>query len=332
MFACMVTRHAKSSCCGAPIQHFGGRRRRCPRCGRTWRIRRCRRGPKPGRPALALLRATLLERRSLARQAAARRCPAATLRRRCRQALAWFLAHSAAAPVPPGAVILLGDALWLRFGRARWTLYLLAAKPRTTPTAIVLDPLLLPGREAQSGWLRAVAQLPAPLRQRVKAFVSDGFPGSNTLARGYGWVHQRCHFHLIAKLQARRGRRTRMRGWQGREAIYQAAREALRTRSPARLRQLRRELRALAHDQPYCPARLRMTVADLLAELPAFRAYQAHPALHLPTTTNALEAMAKILRARLRPLRTPEAVQRWATALIRLRPYVTCNGHDHQPK
>lgn len=326
----MSTRRAKSTCCRAIVQRFGGRRRRCRGCGRTWRVRPCRRGRRARRPTLALLQHTLLGGQSLASQAARLRCAPATLRRRFRQALQWFLPHSSPPAVPPGPLVLMADAVWFRFDRRRWTLYLLAAKPLGTATAIVRDPLLLPGKEALAGWRAAVTRLVPDEQHRVVAFVSDGFPGSQTLAQRAGWVQQRCHFHLIAKLQARRGRRKRLPGWQRREAIYQTIREALETRSRVRLGQLCRRLRRLA-GHPACPARLRMTTVDFLRERHAFRAFLEHPELELPTTTNALEAMAKILRARLRPLKTPASLQCWATALIRLRPRVTCHSHGFQP-
>ena len=74
-----------------------------------------------------------------------------------------------------------------------------------------------------------------------------------------------------------------------------------------------------------------MAVRDFLRQHDAFRAYQRYPDRELPTTTNVVEAMARILRTRLPPLSTPEALQRWATALIRLRPTMVCNGHQNQP-
>ncbi len=39
----------KSECCNAKIIRFGGRRRQCVACDKTWSIRPARRGPKPRR-------------------------------------------------------------------------------------------------------------------------------------------------------------------------------------------------------------------------------------------------------------------------------------------
>jgi hypothetical protein len=74
-----------------------------------------------------------------------------------------------------------------------------------------------------------------------------------------------------------------------------------------------------------------MITRDFLRELGAFRTYRHHPELDLPTTTNVIESMANLLRQRVRTVSTPVALQRWATALFRLRPTMTCNGKTIQP-
>ena len=60
------------------------------------------------------------------------------------------------------------------------------------------------------------------------------------------------------------------------------------------------------------------------------RTYLQHPELHLPTTTNTIESMNKLIRKQCRCLKTPQSLQRWATAFIRMRPTITCNGHIFQ--
>lgn len=326
----MGTRHGKSACCGQRIQRFGSRRRRCSQCGRTWRIRQKKRGRKPRRIAHDLLLQTLRERQPLVRQAPRRGLSTAAVRQRFRRALRWFLEHTTAPRLPAGELVLLADALWFRFGSERWTLYVLAVKPVGVPWARFLDPVLLPGQECLSDWRAAVQTIPPEVKPRIRAFVSDGFRGSQALARASGWIHQRCHFHLIAQLQVRRGRHKHLRGSELREAIYRGIREALATANPARLVQLREQLLQLARG-PRCPKRLRMLTLDFLRELDAFRAYHRYPELHLPTTTNVIEAMGKVLRDQLRSLSTPRSLHRWATAVIRLRPPMVCNGPKNQP-
>jgi hypothetical protein len=265
------------------------------------------------------------------RQLAQQRDQAApTLRKRFRRELARYLANGPAVAIPAGPFALLMDGVWFRFGRQPWTLYVMALKPQGKSFAIFLDPVLLPGKESLQDWQRVVARLPPEIRAQVQAVISDGIRGAKTLARDHGWLHQRCHFHLIAQLQGRRGRRRTVTGRSEREAIYQAIREALETLDEVRLAVLTRQLRRLAGREAV-PERLRMITRDFLRELGSFRTYRRHPNLSLPTTTNVIESMANLLRQRIRSVSTPAALQRWATALFRLRPTMTCNGKTNQP-
>ena len=55
----------------------------------------------------------------------------------------------------------------------------------------------------------------------------------------------------------------------------------------------------------------------------------------LPRTTNSVESMCRLLREMFRSSRAgsnPASVLLWATALIRMRPRVTCNGHSFNRK
>ena len=77
--------------------------------------------------------------------------------------------------------------------------------------------------------------------------------------------------------------------------------------------------------------RIKTTLCQFLVDLPFYRSYLAHPNLGLPLTTNAVESMCRLIREMLRSSRAdsnPTSLLLWATALIRLRPTVTCNGHS----
>jgi len=78
-----------------------------------------------------------------------------------------------------------------------------------------------------------------------------------------------------------------------------------------------------------------MVVREFLRRTDHFRAYRRHPELDLPTTTGTVEAMGRIVRdlmRQTRSIRSPHALQLWATALIRMHPSVTRNGKHFQPK
>lgn len=326
----MVTRQAVSACCHAPVQHNGGRRRRCARCGKTWRVHPHRRGRKRTRLTLTVLRRTIDERHGLAYQRPGAGRSVAGQRKRFQRTLRRWVAHSRPPTIPAGPLVLLIDGVRCKFAGQDWTVYLLAFKPLGESRAYFIDPRVLPGSESGLTWHQILDDIEPELAQRVVALVSDGFRGSHTLARRHHWLHQRCHFHLVAQLHERRGRHLRLAAAGTASTIYDAIREAVVTDSPQILRRLQRQLRA-AVAQPACPRRVRLIVRGILRHLEAFRTYRRYPQLNLPTTTNVVESRARRLRDRIRPLRTPTALQRWAVAIIRLRPILKCNGQLYQP-
>jgi hypothetical protein len=257
--------------------------------------------------------------------------PLPTFRARFRQTLARFVARPGAPPIPRGPLVLLVDGLWFAFHERPWVLYLLALKPCRGDYAVFLDPVLLPGKESLAGWHQAVATVPAGPARRIRALVADNLPGMRRLARQHGWVLQLCHFHLLLKLQVRhRGVRYALRGGPVRHELHRLIRIALSEPDGPRVRHALRRLRRLS--QADCgTARIQMTVREFLRDVASYRSYRARPAFGLPQTTNAVESMGRLLREMLRRSRAashPRSLLRWATALLRLRPRITCNGYQ----
>lgn len=313
------------------MRRFGRRRRQCSGCRRTWTIRPRRRGRPRHRLAPELLDKVFLESFSL-RQLCARRAGVTlpAYRYRFRQALRRFLARPSPQQIPPGPLILLADGLWFTFDQQPWVLYLTALKSCAGTHVVFLDPLLLPGREGATRWRQAVAAIPVSARRRIQALVVDNLPGMQRIARRHGWVLQLCHFHVLMKLQVRRrGVRYALRGGAVRKEIDACIRDALVLPDGRRLQRILIRLHRLAAAS--CgTARIQTTVRAFVKDLWAYRAYLTHRALHLPTTTNAVESMCRLVREMLRRNRAgsnPNALLQWATALIRLRPYIACNGH-----
>jgi hypothetical protein len=204
----------------------------------------------------------------------------------------------------------------------------MALKPVNDSLAYLLEPLILPGGESYENWKKAIESIDSSLRKQIKAFVSDDFRASQRLSEKYGWIHQLCHFHLIAYLQVRRGRRkSGLLGATIREKVYQDIREALETSNPERLIELKRDLIHLTTKKS-CPQSIRMIVHEFLRKIDSYRAYQIHPELHLPHTTNAVETIGKLIRRISRNLRTPSALRRWVITFVRLRHIVQCNGKE----
>jgi hypothetical protein len=326
--------HAKSSCCRAKIYHFGSRRRQCSHCKRTWRIRNKRRGRKPRRARPGCLKKVLVDGLTLKTLAPRYNLTPQGFSRRYRRELGQFVARSRRVRLPRGPLVLVLDGLYFRFRGKDWVLYQMAVKPCHQNRAVFLDPVLLPGRENMQGWSQVFTTIPASIHRRIRASVSDEIAGIIRLGTSHGWVVQLCHFHLISRLQNCRGRRNRrLEGRPLREALYQHVRKALELPDGPRLQAVLKKLRHLVGQATGLRV-MRMIVREFLRRIDHFRAYRKYPELNLPTTTGSVEAMNRRVRdlmRQTRSIRTPHALHLWATALIRLRPIVMCNGKHFQP-
>ena len=331
----MNSSHAKSPCCRAKIHHFGSRRRQCSHCKRTWRIRRKRRGRKPWRAPPGVLQAIFLEGRTLKTLAPRYDITPQGLSRRFRRTLHRFVSRPRLLHLPAGPLVLVFDGLYFRFRGQHWVLYLMAVKACRQNRAVFLDPVLLPGRENVRCWSHAFTTIPARIHRRICASVSDDIRGIIGVATRQGWIVQLCHFHLISQLQGSRGRRKRkLAGRPVRETLYRLTRQALELPDGARLALVLKRLERLVQ-KPMGSRVIRMVVREFLRRTEQFRAYRKYLELNLPTTTGTVEAMGRRVRdlmRQTRSIRSPQALQLWATALIRLRPKVMCNGKHFQPK
>lgn len=330
----MNTLPAKSACCGARIYRFGRRRRQCRACGRTWRIRRKKRGRPPRRLSEALVKRVLLGPATLHTHARRYGLTSQGLSHPFRHALSHFVARAPARPSPTGDLVLLVDGLWVRFRRRPWVLYLMAVKPCGEDYAVFLDPGLCSGREHIMIWSEIIDAIPSEIRRRIRGMVTDNLRGMQSLAHHHGWVLQVCHFHLISQLQGRRGRNKKtLPGRSTREALYHLTRQALELPEGPALQRTLRCLR-LTVKRPLPARKMRMAVREFLRDLDHYRAYQRAPQLGLPTTTTTVECMGHMIRdllRRARHLRSPQSLQAWATAFLRIRSRITCNGKHFQP-
>ncbi len=327
--------HAKSPCCRAKIYRFGSRRRQCSQCKRTWRIRKKRRGRKPQRARLGALQAVLLDGRTLKTLAPRYGLTPQGLSRRFCRGLRQFVSRSRSLRLPRGPLVLVLDGLYFRFRRKDWVLYVMAVKPCHHNRAVFLDPVLLAGRENMQGWSQAFTTIPASIHRRIRASVSDEVAGIIRLGTSQGWIVQLCHFHLISRLQNCRGRRNRrLQDRALREALYQHVRQALELPDGPQLQATLAQLRDLVGQATHLRV-MRMIVREFLRRIDHFRAYRKYPKLKLPTTTGSVEAMNRRVRdlmRQTRSIKSPQALHLWATALIRMRPTVMCNGKHFSTK
>jgi len=321
----MNTLHGKSPCCQAKIYKFGGKRKQCSSCKKTWLIRQKKRGRKPKRVDPNLLGKVLGKGQKLSHIADRKGSvgqPA--LSRRFQKAMT---AKQRINEYPIGRLILLADALWFELDGERWTLYLFAVRSIMGGLAHFLDPILLPGRETGAGWTEALASIPTDMESRILALVSDGFRGLCYIAKQKFWIIQRCHFHLLAQFKVQLGFWKKLPDHPIRKEIYAAVCRLLKTKKhEIEYSENLYELLTSSH----CPHRYREVGMEFLRRLPEFRSCLKYPELYLPHTTGCLESFNKIIRDRCKHVRTPEALKLRAISLTRVRTTITCNHINFQ--
>lgn len=320
--------HEKSPCCQGKIYRFGQRRRQCSVCGKTWTVWKRKPGRKCSRPDSNLLKKIFVEKQHLSRLLLVKkkRISVSGASRRLSKAMLAVADEKSQGHFTGRQYILIIDALWYRFQRQRWTLYLMAVRTVRGKRARFLAPILLSGKENLSDWQAVVSQLPSGLKNRIVAVVSDGWRGVERVAKENRWTLQRCHFHFIAQLQINRGRWKQLPDQKYREQIYQTARKLLTAKTEIGF--YKAQLIKLAN-HPQCPNRLRLIVRDYLRRLKYFRSYLKHSELNLPTTTNCVESMNNLIREQCRYLNSPQSLKRWSKTFLKFHSTIMCNGTNH---
>ena len=324
----MAPQHAKSPCCSAPVRRFDKRRRQCINCRRTWSIRKKKRGRKRTIHTEALLKRVLLRGHTLAQERRNfRSLQDVSVAARLAQALRTYVAAQPP-PLPNGLYTLMVDGVYFKFERKEWVLYLMAVKPVRDHRMYFLDPVLIKGRERLEAWYEAIDTIPTETRRQIRALVSDGLRGFQQLAASNRWVHQRCHFHLLASLVRGKGKRRYLtRGSSVRDKILESVRVLLADRSAQKCSRARRSLLRYI-DDPECPSYVRKHVLEFFEREQDFRVYLTRPRLNVPTTTNAVESTGRLVHKATRTARTPESLRLRATAFLRLKRSVMCNGYS----
>lgn len=315
--------HKKSQCCGAKIVRFGGKRRRCVVCKKTWRIRPAKRGAKPRRKQYNYLKKVFNHGFRVKQLSLSSGLSVEAIYKRFSRNLNAIVRQKRIIRIRGPKLILVIDAEWHYFKKELWTLYFLAIKSTGSRKVVILDPILKRGKENTTIWESIFNQLPVLTKKRVIALISDGIRGIENVAARNNWILQRCHFHLLSMLQKMRGQRTTTPGRIIREEIFNSVKLALSETSIRRLNILCRRLAVLAHTKG-CPARMKLTVRGFLRSRSEFRNYLDYPELNLPTTINVMESVNSFVREKTRKIKTPKSWRKWAIACARLKSKFTC--------
>lgn len=313
----------KSGCCNAKIIRFGGKRRQCVACDKTWRVHPAKRGRKAKRKQKNYLDKVFSHGFSVKQLAMHSNLSVDAIYKRFGNNLTSVVKSKRIIRIEGKKLILIIDAEWQYFNGELWTLYFMAVKSVGSKFVVVLDPILKPGKESAINWNSVINELPPTIKNRIIAVVSDGIRGIETVTNNHDWIIQRCHFHLLSTLQKMRGKRVTTSGRLIREEIYQLVKLALIETSKRRLNVICKRLAFLAKEVG-CPKRMRMIVRDFLRRLTEFRSYLEYPDFHLPTTTNVMESVNSIVRRKTKTINSSKAWHKWATATIRLKSKFNC--------
>jgi len=324
--------HEKCPHPSGSVERFGGRRRRCRVCGRTWSVHTRQRGRKRVRVSTQLLSRLLVDGVPTSQLARSYGCSRWTLQKRCQAAIRRLAARPYLPVMPDGQLVLIADALRLKLQGREYALYDMAVKPTDRNTAFFLEPVLLEGHESAHGWRQAISGIMLSVRQRIAALVSDGFPGTDSICDEYGWIQQRCHWHMLmmfgGSLKPQRRSRKLLR--RIRDLACRVAWLVLHTTDQERLDVALGVLTTLVPMVPHRARRLPGVIRQFIADSDLGRAYLTMPQLGLPTTTAVLESLHGRIRTVAQRTHSPEAIQRRASCLVRLAPTSRCNPGYHQ--
>ena len=328
----MNKKHEKSACCQAVIIKYGNKRRQCVGCRRTWSVWKKRRGRKKKRIdtnlAQAFLRREIASQIALAKQ---RRCSEALVQKTLQSSRDVFIRTTAWFAIPAGDLILIADGVVEMVERQWHTIYLMLVRPVSGRDAVILPPLMLSGTETASGWRKAMDTIPVSVRCRILAIVCDGHRGLVSEGFWRRWVIQRCHFHLLARIQSRRSRFRIARHQEEARMIFKHAHAVLASTDEVAVT---RALVALEDTgwQSTSPE-IRKVLSGFVSQYLDYRSYLKYPDLHLPTTNNTAESLASMiadLKRRMRGFPTFRSFERWIVALLKYKKTIACNGFHQQ--
>jgi len=330
----MAKIHEKSPCCKGRMVRFGGRRRQCANCKKTWSAWPRKRGRHRLRTQSSLLDKYFDGAfASIQKEADRRGIHESVLRRRMRF-LAQRLCNKGIWPSPTfGSTILLADAIVKRLDGCWWTIYLTSVKSVAESFATLLPPIVSHTRESHKGWQDALNGISDEIYRNIAVIVCDGHRGIVDYARGTGRRIQRCQAHLLFALQGRRSLSRWSRHRKEGERIYQLAKDIMTTTDKVAIKNLIDELETLGWQTR--STQLRKIINGFLGSVNDYRTCLEPEYLAIPATNNAMESFIGLFQElchKARGFSSPEALKLWATAFAKHKNRITCNGINQQNK
>lgn len=319
----MTHLHEKSPCCQGLVRRFGGRRRQCVVCKKTWSVWQRKQGRKRRRISPSLL----------FQYFAGKYIPSTpTERARLRIALKKYNDTVSWSDIPDDPLIAVADGMIEYIDKEVHTIYFILLRPLNGIKAIIIEPFCLPGQETPDGWKQAFAHLVPRVREQIVAIVCDGHRAFAGLSDQYGWIVQRCHFHLFARIGHNASFRsaTTRTGLLGR-IILRLARIVTTTRDPNALQEALKELEF--HKCTVRSRTFKTVLSGFLHNYEDYRTYLDYPLLYLPTTSNSAEHLIGCLRRmqyKARGFSSLPALLAWIKGWCKHQKTITCRGKNQQ--
>lgn len=233
------------------------------------------------------------------------------------------LPYSAAPKLGP--LIAIADAL-VKYIEGEWhTWYFILVRRPEDDEATIMPPYHHKGTETVVGWRAASDALNSTIRSRIVALVCDGHRGLRSEARWQGWHIQRCHFHLIARIQSRRSKWKTSQHWAEGKHIFALVKRVLTAQDKFFLKPLIEELEEIGWTNR--SPEIRRILAGFVSNHAEFRTYLDHPSLRLPTTSNTAEALIGLIEdvsRRARGFKRIVTLNEWILCVIKTRRTIRC--------
>ncbi len=326
--------HEKSPCCRGQIRRFGQRRRQCVICKRTWRVWQKKRGRKKFRVSIDfLVRYLGHQTPSLHGMAKRYSLSEAVLKYHLKKSRQKFLLKTPWPSLPQGQpLIAIADAMVQYTKKSWYTFYFVLLRPAGEDRAVIVKPHIKRGTETYLGWSEALERLPEKAKSSIMALVCDGHGGLVNCARQYGWLVQRCHFHLIARLQSRRSKWRTGRHQEEGKRIYGLVNKVLTIKSKKAILGALVELEEIGwlSSSP----EIARTLSGFVKHYGDYRTYLKYPELNLPKTNNTAESLIGCIQKlcqRARGFANLDSLKEWIEALVKYKKIIKCNGIKNQP-
>lgn len=200
----MKVLQGKSDCCKAKIIKYGGKRRQCVSCKKTWSIRKKKRGRKEKRLNKKHIDAVLGKNMLVKNLQHFSNLSVKNIYKRFDKTLKSFVRKKRKIIIEEDEVLLIIDAKWRYLKNKEsgkkelWTMYSIVVKARKSEFGIILDPVLMKGKESAKKWMEIFKwNVPKSLKNKACTLVSDSLRGIERLAEENNLTHQRCNFHIL---------------------------------------------------------------------------------------------------------------------------------------